>query len=115
MKMLTNSVITFAMILSIVFLSEAISSNNSPTSVNAQSTTTQYQAVNYPKTPTYKKKYVRSYRPHRSYGSGYRVIKVKRYYWAKVRRCRWVTKRVPNCRCPSPSYTKPSYSSKKTY
>jgi hypothetical protein len=113
MKMLTNSVITFAMILSIVFLSEAISSTNNPLSVNAQSPT-QYQAKNYTKTGSYKKKYVRPTRPYRSYGSGYRVIKVKQYYWAKVQRCRWVSKKVPRCRCSRPS-PKTNYSAKKTY
>jgi hypothetical protein len=56
MKMLTNSVIAFAMILSIVFLSEAISPNNSPLSVNAQSTTTQYLAKNSPKTGLIRKR-----------------------------------------------------------
>lgn len=113
MKMLTNSVIALAMILSIVFLSEAISSNHSPLSVNAQSTT-QYQAKNYPKTGPYKKKYVRPYRPYHSYGYCYRVTRVKRCYWVKVRRCRWVVKKI-RIKCPRPYYPKTPYSPKKTY
>lgn len=78
--MLTNGVIALAMILSIVFLSEAISSTN-PLSVTAQST-------QYTSSPSYKKKTYSGYAPH------YRTIRVKRAYYAKVLRYKWVTKTV---------------------
>jgi ABC-type microcin C transport system permease subunit YejE len=111
MKKLIYAPIVFAMILSIVFLSEAISSDN-PLSVKAQST--QYQAKNYPTKRPYKKKYVRPYRPHHSYGYCYRVVKVKRCRWVRVLRCRWVTKKI-RIKCPRPYYRKPSYSPRKPY
>lgn len=100
MKKLILAPIVFAMVLSIVFVSEAISSNN-PFSVKAQSTT-QYQANN-PKKPIYKKRYVRPHRPYRSYGYCYKVIKVKRCRWVRVLRCRWVTKKI-RIKCPRPYY-----------
>lgn len=95
MKKLAHTVIVLSMVLSMVFLSEAISSGNNPLSVKAQSTK-QYHATNHTKAPGYNKKY-RPYRPH--YGYCYKIIRVKRCRWVKVLRCRWVTKKI-RIKCP---------------
>lgn len=96
MKKLTNAMIVLSMVFSIVFLSEAISSNN-PLSVQAQ---TQYQQPDPPQyqqpTPTYKK------RPK------YRWIRVKRCRWIRVHRCRWVRIKVRVKKPRRYGYTRPT-------
>lgn len=86
MKNLTTAVLALAMTLSIAFVSGAISSTN-PFSASAQS---QYQAASY-NTPIKKKiRYKRIYKPRYCY----KYKKVKRCYWVRVLRCRWVVKKV---------------------
>jgi hypothetical protein len=89
MKQLKYAVIVLSMVLSMVFISEAISTDsNNPLSVKAQSTAT--------------KKYRRPY--HGGYGGGgycYKIKRIKKCWYVKVRRCRWVTIKV---RIPCPPY-----------
>jgi hypothetical protein len=85
MKNLTTAVLAIAMTLSIAFVSGAISSTN-PFSASAQASYKPTYETPARKKPHYKPIYKPRY--------CYKYKKVKRCYWVRVLRCRWVVKKV---------------------